>query len=83
MSDEDSVDENGGDDDFIVEDDGIVATLPAEFSMTTYQDLAHHFKIVCQYFVHLAVSSETARERISDRLMEGEYKQGINALDKR
>lgn len=39
---------------FIVEDDNTVE-LPAAFSMSTHQDLKHHFKIICQLFVHLAV----------------------------
>ncbi|KIJ17435.1 hypothetical protein PAXINDRAFT_10268 [Paxillus involutus ATCC 200175] len=45
-------------DDFIVDDDahGAPATkLPVAFSMNTHQDLTHHFKIICQLFVHMAV----------------------------
>ena len=43
---EDEVDA-ADDDTFIVEDDNTVAPeLPAEFSMNTYQDLLHHFKII-------------------------------------
>jgi hypothetical protein len=43
-------------DDFIVddEDDGPVS-LPPQFSMDSHQDLAHHFKLVFQFFVHIAV----------------------------
>jgi Domain of unknown function (DUF4211) len=50
-------------DSFIVEDaeTEIIPALPALFSMNTHQDLAHHFKIICQLFVHLAV--RPARER--------------------
>lgn len=67
QSDEDEID------DFIVDDEGDAQTaaLPAIFSMNTHQDLIHHFKIVCQYLVHLAVTSPSARERIADRLTSG------------
>ncbi|KAH8117556.1 hypothetical protein DFH11DRAFT_1575762 [Phellopilus nigrolimitatus] len=61
-------------DDFIVEDgDDVPVANPVAFSMNTHQDLVHHFKIVCQYFVHLAVSSEEARLKIADRLIDDEY----------
>ncbi|KIM87118.1 hypothetical protein PILCRDRAFT_300520 [Piloderma croceum F 1598] len=50
------------DDSFIVEDDGApTAELPMEYSMNTHQDLAHHFKIICQFFVHLAVRPAAER----------------------
>ncbi|KAF9227887.1 hypothetical protein BS17DRAFT_746822 [Gyrodon lividus] len=45
-------------DDFIVDDDAHntpAMQLPVAFSMNTHQDLAHHFKIICQLFVHMAV----------------------------
>ncbi|KIL00117.1 hypothetical protein PAXRUDRAFT_821997 [Paxillus rubicundulus Ve08.2h10] len=44
-------------DDFIVDDDahGAPTKLPVAFSMNTHQDLTHHFKIICQLFVHMAV----------------------------
>ena len=48
-------DEELPDDSFIVEDDDGPAVLPMEYSMDTHQDLAHHFKIICQLFVHIAV----------------------------
>lgn len=43
------------DSNFIVEDDASVAIpeLPVEFRQQ--QDLSHHFKTICQLFVHLAV----------------------------
>ncbi|KAI6099879.1 hypothetical protein EDD16DRAFT_1657460 [Pisolithus croceorrhizus] len=45
-------------DDFIVEDiqDGVqaVRSFPAAYSMNAHQDLTHHFKIICQLFVHMA-----------------------------
>lgn len=49
------------DDDFIVDDDehgALITQLPPEFSIQTHQDLAHHFKIICQLFVHMAVRSD-------------------------
>lgn len=50
-------------DEFIVEDDDEEKVeLPMEFSMNTHQDLTHHFKIVCQLFVHLAVEPAHRRE---------------------
>ena len=48
-------DEEVPDDGFIVEDDDGPAELPMEYSMNTHQELAHHFKIICQLFVHIAV----------------------------
>lgn len=46
--------------DFIVDDDNTPDSyqLPAEFSMDSHQDLMHHFKIVCQLFVHAALSDD-------------------------
>ncbi|KAI5122946.1 hypothetical protein M0805_006827 [Coniferiporia weirii] len=65
---------NDGIDDFIVDDgDERTASLPAIFSMNTHQDLVHHFKIVCQYYVHLVVTSEAARSKMADRLVNDEY----------
>jgi hypothetical protein len=45
---------------FIVQDDDAPDSyqLPAEFSMDSHQDLMHHFKIVCQLFVHAALSDD-------------------------
>lgn len=51
-------DSSNQDESWIVEDDGdgsASALLPTEFSMNTHQDLIHHFKVICQLFVHLAV----------------------------
>lgn len=60
---------------FIVEDDGNTQTanLPAAFSMNTHQDLAHHFKIVCQYLVHLAIVKERKRKKVAKQLTEGQH----------
>ncbi|KAH9926204.1 uncharacterized protein B0H18DRAFT_1094787 [Fomitopsis serialis] len=62
------------DDAFIVEDDNAAAPeLPAEFSMNTFQDLLHHFKIICQFFVHLAVHEPDEREDIRADLVKNQY----------
>ena len=43
--------------------------LPKEFSMNTYQDLAHHFKIICQLFVHVAALPQSERHHfMKDKL---------------
>ncbi|KAI8998559.1 hypothetical protein BD414DRAFT_475410 [Trametes punicea] len=62
------------DDTFIVEDDSTAAVeLPAEYSMNTYQDLLHHFKIVCQLFVHMAVHDPEDRSEVATRLQQNQY----------
>ncbi|KAF8495624.1 hypothetical protein JB92DRAFT_2747549 [Gautieria morchelliformis] len=66
--DDDNLDEGASeeknDSDFIVEDDGAegVPELPTMFSMGTFQDLSHHFKVICQLFVHLAVKESPGRQ---------------------
>lgn len=60
-------------DTFIVEDDSAeVVDLPAEFSMGTYQDLLHHFKIVCQMFVHILVHDPDDRDEAAAKLRASE-----------
>ena len=57
---------------FIEEDGDAVATeLPPEFSMNTFQDLVHHFKIICQLFVHLAVQRRQDRRAFMERSLKG------------
>lgn len=57
---------------FIVQDDNdVVPELPAEFSMNTYQDLIHHFKIICQLFVHISVHPLDDREAVVNRFTKG------------
>ncbi|KZT09438.1 uncharacterized protein LAESUDRAFT_694923 [Laetiporus sulphureus 93-53] len=59
---------------FIVEDDDNVAPeLPPEFSMNTYQDLNHHFKIICQLLVHLAVQEASNRRPAMEQLLRNTY----------
>lgn len=70
------VDDDSDIDDFIVDDDGdgdAAASLPIAFSMRSHQDLVHHFKVVCQYFVHLAVTADRSRKRQADKLMKGVF----------
>ncbi|KAK7693412.1 hypothetical protein QCA50_002980 [Cerrena zonata] len=57
---------------FIVEDD-LTIELPAEFSMSTHQDLKHHFKIICQLFVHLAVQDPSDRRSFMEDSIKSEY----------
>lgn len=67
--------EASGDDDelvgFIEEDGNAAVELPAEFSMNTYQDLMHHFKIICQLFVHLAIQPPEYRQIFMTKQMKG------------
>ena len=60
------------DDSFIVEDDGAPTELPMEYSMNTHQDPAHDFKIICQFFVHLAVRPMADRRLFMKDAMESE-----------
>jgi hypothetical protein len=48
---------------WIVDDEGQgeVPELPVAFNMSSHQDLSHHFKIICQLLVHLAVRSPSQR----------------------
>lgn len=71
-SDEGSEDESQDEDTFIVEDDAAAAELPPEFSMDTHQDLAHQFKIICQFFVHLAVQKSKDRHSYMEDTMKSE-----------
>ncbi|OSC99061.1 hypothetical protein PYCCODRAFT_1373800 [Trametes coccinea BRFM310] len=72
---EEEADEDAEEDDtFIVEDDSAAAIeLPAEFSMNTYQDLLHHFKIICQLFVHMVVHDPEDRSDVATRLQKNQY----------
>ncbi|KDQ60795.1 hypothetical protein JAAARDRAFT_67229 [Jaapia argillacea MUCL 33604] len=63
-------------DSWIVQDDSITSApeLPMAFSMNTHQDLAHHFKIICQFFLHLAVQRPKKRHAfMKQSLAENEY----------
>ncbi|KZT67736.1 hypothetical protein DAEQUDRAFT_728731 [Daedalea quercina L-15889] len=67
-------DDDAEEDTFIIEDDNAVAPeLPPEFSMNTYQDLLHHFKIICQMFVHLAVHEQDERGATMADLSRNQY----------
>jgi hypothetical protein len=57
-----------------IEEDSInaaVPELPVEFSMNTFQDLMHHFKIICQLFVHLAVQDPHNRDAFMNQSLKG------------
>ena len=58
---------------FIEEDsvNAVAPELPAEFSMNTYQDLTHHFKIICQLYVHLAVHDPEERQSFMEQSLKG------------
>ncbi|KAF7440525.1 hypothetical protein PC9H_000871 [Pleurotus ostreatus] len=63
-------DEEQEDDNFIVDDDGAGFTeLPVEFSMSTHEDLAHQFKIIFQFFVHIAIQPPQDRHEFMSRQM--------------
>ncbi|EMD38402.1 hypothetical protein CERSUDRAFT_113556 [Gelatoporia subvermispora B] len=67
-------DREAANDSFIVEDDSVVVPeLPAEFSMNTHQDLMHHFKVICQLFLHLAVQQPGDRDDAMDELLNNQY----------
>lgn len=68
-SDDDSQDEE---DAFIVEDDTVAPELPPEFSMDTHQDLAHQFKIICQFFVRVALHQVEERHHFMEDTMKSE-----------
>lgn len=71
LSDENSEEDNDSDN-FIVEDDGsAVALLPTQFSMETHQDLAHQFKKIFQFFVHIAVRPAKDRRDYMEIQMKG------------
>ena len=56
---------------FIEEDSNAAIELPVEFSMGTFQDLMHHFKTICQLFVHLAVQPVEDRRAFMKQAMKG------------
>lgn len=56
---------------FIEEDSGVALELPTEYSMNTFQDLMHHFKIICQLFVHLAVQDVDDRQSFMEQSLKG------------
>jgi hypothetical protein len=61
-----------GEDSFIVADDVTAAVnLPAAFSMDAHQDLSHHFKVICQLFVHMAVRPVQERRAFMEHVLKG------------
>lgn len=67
LSDDNSDDSSG----FIVEDDSqtVTAQLPTEFSSRSHDDLSHHFKIIFQFFVHIAVHPASHRRAFMEDQM--------------
>ncbi|KXN89236.1 hypothetical protein AN958_05990 [Leucoagaricus sp. SymC.cos] len=59
---------------FIVEDDGqaVATELPSEFSMRSHDDLSHQFKIIFQFFVHIAVRPSVDRRAFMDDQMKAQ-----------
>lgn len=73
-SDDETYSNEEDEEDFIVEDDALgvpAAQLPLAFSLSTHQDLTHHFKIVCQLFVHMAVRPLVDRRPFLERALKG------------
>jgi len=73
---DESVDEEDEEENsWIVEDDGPdgVPELPVAFNMSSHQDLSHHFKIICQLFVHLVVRSPSQRVTFIQEVKAGEH----------
>ena len=68
-----------GESNWIVEDDGAedVPELPVAFNMSSHQDLSHHFKIICQLFVHLAVRSPSRRASFMQEVKAGKHMNGL------
>ncbi|KAF9792733.1 hypothetical protein BJ322DRAFT_997286 [Thelephora terrestris] len=64
-----------GEDSWIVEDDDPegVPELPVAFNMSSHQDLSHHFKIVCQLFVHLVVRTPSQRASFIQDIKADDY----------
>ena len=58
-----------------MEDDGPddVPELPVAFNMSSHQDLSHHFKIICQLFVHLVVRSPSQRVSFIEEIKAGKH----------
>ncbi|TRM62484.1 hypothetical protein BD626DRAFT_497547 [Schizophyllum amplum] len=64
---------NESGDSFIIEDDGAAPVqLPVEFSLDTYQDLAHQFKKIFQFFCHVAVRPPDDRRDFMEHAMKNE-----------
>lgn len=58
---------------FIVEDDnGPAIPLPPEFSMETHENIAHQFKKIFQFFVHIAVQLPKERSGYMKSKIKGE-----------
>lgn len=71
--DEDDASSTDSESNFIVEDDsGPTILLPPEFSMETHENIAHQFKKIFQFFVHVAVQLPEARDKYMEGKIRGE-----------
>ncbi|KAF8328907.1 uncharacterized protein EI90DRAFT_2997683 [Cantharellus anzutake] len=74
-------------DSFVVEDDGDVegkVVIPIEFSMARHQDLRLHFKNLCLYFVHLAATEQSKRQRfVKKARKDREFQLALSVLDRK
>ncbi|KAI9509629.1 hypothetical protein F5148DRAFT_1012019 [Russula earlei] len=60
-------------DDFVVQDDeAVIPDLPMAFSRHSHQDVRHDFKVVCQLFVHLAMTPMDERKTYMAEKLNGE-----------
>ena len=58
---------------FIVGDDGAAPVqLPAAFSLDTFQDLAHQFKKIFQFFCHIAVQPPDERHDFMEHALKSQ-----------
>ncbi|KDQ07905.1 hypothetical protein BOTBODRAFT_38344 [Botryobasidium botryosum FD-172 SS1] len=72
-SDDDDTQPDDTQDSFIVQDDDSSIQLPDEFSMDAHQDLSHHFKVICQLFVHMACKPASKRLDLVEQLIQESY----------
>jgi len=47
--------------------------LPLEFSKKSHSDIAHHFKIICQLYVHLATTKPKKRPNFIKKSLKDDY----------
>ncbi|KAJ3564292.1 hypothetical protein NP233_g8387 [Leucocoprinus birnbaumii] len=74
FSEKEEEEESEGSSDFIVEDDSqaVAAQLPSEFSMRSHDDLSHQFKVIFQFFVHIAVRPAVDRHGFMEDQMKAQ-----------
>ncbi|CAE7160160.1 unnamed protein product [Rhizoctonia solani] len=73
-SDDDQGSASSDDDSWIENDDGAPpAILPEAYSMLGHQSLAHHFKVIMQFFVHLACLNAKERRKFRQEERNDQY----------